>query len=150
MFLVSIVFTQYARYLYPTFPLLAIATTALWCQASSERWRPLLAFYLCVLVALNLLAYRAVNHLYAFFPPTPFAAQPKPQPAYPFERSFNTIVNVTHGRAARVLYLERPLGAGLDGTPLYVTELGNAWLNIEARAVNDLEGLTALRQKGLV
>src|SRR5262249_9671760 len=51
MFLISIVFTQYARYLYPTFPLLAIASAAVWTRAVMERWRPLLVCCLCGLVA---------------------------------------------------------------------------------------------------
>ena len=141
MFAMICVFTQYARYLYPTFPLLAIAAMALWQRASSEHWRPLLVGVLSTLIVLNVFAYRSLNYFYSFFPLNPLAAQPRPQPAYPVERVFNSIINATHGRAARVLYLERPLGAGLDGTPLYPWPHLNSRLYAASNNIRDEQGV---------
>jgi hypothetical protein len=147
MFLLSVTFTQYARYLYPTFPLLALASAAVWSRAVAERWRSLLVCCLCVLIALHLYFYRSVNYFYSFYPPTPLAAQPRPQPAYPSEREFNAIVNATYGRTARVLYLGRPWAAGLDGTPLFAIEQLNSDNYAGLTAVKDVEGLKALLKR---
>jgi dolichyl-phosphate-mannose-protein mannosyltransferase len=151
IFVVVCYLTQYARYLYPTFPLLAMAAAALWHRASAERWRPALVLGLCGLVVLNVFAYRSINYLYYFFPPNPFAAQARPQPAYPVERTFNSIINITHGRAARVLYLERAFGAGLDGTPLYaIAPHLNSRLYAAATAVRDVQSLKNLLEQNSV
>jgi hypothetical protein len=143
-------FTQYARYLYPTFPLLSIAATALWLRASSERWRPLLVLFLCGLIGLNVFAYRSLTYTYYFFPPNPFAGQAIPQPAHPAEREFNSIINATHGRAARVLYLERSFGAGLDGTPLYVWRHLNWRLHAGSGAIKKAENLRKFLEQNAV
>ena len=143
-------FTQYARYLYPTFPLLSIAATALWLRASSEHWRRLLVFFLCGLVALNVFAYRSLTYTYYFFPPNPFAGQARPQPGHPAEREFNSIINATHGRDARVLYLERSFGAGLDGTPLYVWYHLNWRLHVASRAVTSAKSLRKFLEQNAV
>ena len=117
-------FSQYARYFYPTFAVLAIASAAIYLRAIQEGWRYLMILFLLGIIVVNFSLERTLNAFYKFLLPNPFSAEQIIQPAPVSERHLNTIINAKLGRSARALYLLRQHGAGLDGLPLY----GN-WLN---------------------
>jgi hypothetical protein len=147
IFIIMAFFTQYARYLYPTFPLLSIAAGALWQRAALEGGRAVVTGVAIGLVAVNVYMYRSLHNGYYFYPPNPLKAQPKPQPAYPGERTLNSIVNATFGQSARVLYLERAFGAGLDGTALYLAPHLGSQLLRDSRSVTDVQSLEQFLRK---
>jgi len=117
-------FIQYARYLYPTFAILAVAGSGLYCQASKEGWRRFMIIIFLGIIVFNLSLTRSLNAYYRFLLPNPLSAERPAQPAPVAELQFNTLINAEAGRDARVLYLGREYGAGLDGLPIY----GN-WMN---------------------
>jgi len=114
--------TQYGRYLYPTFPMLALLGATIYHRARRERWGGSFLVLLVVIALANLALTGGLATFYRFHLPNPLAARPAPQPFPVPERWFNQIINAHDGESSRVLYLGgRPYGFGLDGQPLYAS-----------------------------
>ena len=112
--------TQYGRYLYPTFPMLALLGATIYRRARREHWGAGFLALLVLIAVANLALTGGLATFYRFQLPNPLAARPAPQPFPVPERWFNQIVNAHDGNSSRVLYLGgRPYGFGLDGQPLY-------------------------------
>jgi hypothetical protein len=84
----------------------------------------------------NISLTRSLNAYYRFLLPNPLSAERPAQPAPVAELQFNAIINAEAGRDARVLYLGREYGAGLDGLPIYGNWM-NPWLQGSLLAVQD-------------
>ncbi len=126
--------TQYARYFYFTFSLVAILSAALFAESSVAVRRCILIPIVLLAVCFNLTLTRSLNAYYRFILPFPIFGETMNQPAPVAERNLNSVINSTVGPSARVLYIPRPYGAGLDGLPLYANFL-NPRLEAELRAV---------------
>jgi hypothetical protein len=147
VFAAVVPFTQYARYLYVSFPLFFLAAVSLWDRSISERWNAGLQILLTAVLAFNIFAARSLNYFYSFLVPNPFSENRHPQPGHPAERVFNSMVNATYGREARVLYLERAYAAGLDGTALYVVAHIGPAIADAVQKVSTAEGLGSLLRR---
>jgi 4-amino-4-deoxy-L-arabinose transferase-like glycosyltransferase len=139
-------FIQYARYLYPTFATLAVASSVLYCQAQKEGWRRFMIIIFLGIIVFNLSLTRSLNAYYRFLLPNPLSAERPAQPAPVAELQFNRIINAEAGRDARVLYLGREYGAGLDGLPIYGNWMNPA-LQASLLAVKDQSDIINLIQK---
>jgi hypothetical protein len=148
--ILTLLVSQYARYYYPTFALLAIASQALFRRAQREGWCFLLIILLLGIAVFNFFLTRSLNTFYHFLLPNPFLAEQPTQPWPVAERRFNTIINAEAGADARVLYLVRPYGAGLDGLPLYGNSWHNYMLRVAIGAINtELDAVNLINSRGI-
>lgn len=135
--------TQYARYFYFTFSIVAILSATLFAESSAAIRRYILIPIVLLAVCFNLALTRSLNAYYRFILPFPIFGETMNQPAPVAERYLNGVINRTIGPSARVLYIPRPYGAGLDGLPLYGNFL-NPRLEAELRGVKTPDEARAL------
>jgi hypothetical protein len=137
--------TEYARYYYPTFAMLAIAGSVLYCRARQEGWRFFMIAILLGITVFNISLTRSLNAYYRFLLPNPLSAERPVQPAPVAERQFNTLINAEAGQNARVLYLGRSYGAGLDGLPIYANWMNPTLKGAIANVNDQLDAINLIR-----
>ena len=114
--------TQYARYLYPTFPMVALGAALTYRQIRNKGWAAGFMALLVGVSVLNLVLSRGLNAFYAFQLPAVFDPHWTAPASRVPERWMAQIINAREGQRSRVLYLnDRYYAYPLDGTPLYTS-----------------------------